>query len=70
MKKIKLLLKWRKRYYEMKKLYEIADMELYRAERKLNTARSRYDYLLKHNVALAREIDNLNKLFDVGECGE
>ena len=65
MKVIKAVLKWRKRYYEMKLLKENILSHLDITKKSLKVCKSRYAYLLEHNVILAAEMDNLNKLFDV-----
>ena len=64
MKVIKAVLKWRRRYYQMRLLKESFVSQLSRIRESLNIAQKRYDHLLRHNVYLAKEIDNLNNLID------
>ncbi len=66
MRVIKLLLLWRKRALEYRNQAEIAQLESYKSQRKLDLCYERYDHLLKHNVYLANENDNLHSIIKIG----
>ena len=62
---IKLLLLWRKRALEYRNQAEKAQFESYNIQRKLDQCYKRYDHLLKHNVYLANENDNLHAIIKI-----
>jgi predicted RNase H-like nuclease (RuvC/YqgF family) len=57
-KRFKHLLKYRRIALDLQHDYDALDLELYRTKSKLQTAYSRYDDSIRHNVYLAKEIDN------------